>query len=62
MEKMELTLHGSPFNIDVIVDEALGTEGATVVERDSFERGEVMEEDLGGWEHDEPETPEGGEA
>ena len=24
-------VHGSPFNIDVIVDEALGTEGATIV-------------------------------
>jgi DNA-directed RNA polymerase subunit A' len=30
-------VHGSPFNIDVIVDEALGTEGATVDVRDSYE-------------------------
>jgi DNA-directed RNA polymerase beta' subunit len=30
-------VHGSPFNIDVIVDEALGTEGATVDARDSYE-------------------------
>jgi DNA-directed RNA polymerase beta' subunit len=52
-------VHGSPFNIDVIVDEALGTEGATVVLRESRERDE-KEEDFGGWEH-EPETPEGGE-
>ena len=52
-------VHGSPFNIDVIVDEALGTEGATVVLRESKERDE-KEEDFGGWEH-EPETPEGGE-
>ncbi len=52
-------VHGSPFNIDVIVDEALGTEGATVVLRESKERDE-KEEDFGGWEH-EPETVEGGE-
>ncbi len=52
-------VHGSPFNIDVIVDEALGTEGATVVLRESKERDE-KEEDFGGWEH-EDETPEGGE-
>ncbi len=52
-------VHGSPFNIDVIVDEALGTEGATVVLRESKERDE-KEEDFGGWEHEE-ETPEGGE-
>tara|TARA_B110000444_G_scaffold255385_1_gene289634 strand:- start:875 stop:4078 length:3204 start_codon:yes stop_codon:yes gene_type:complete len=54
-------VHGSPFNIDVIVDEALGTEGATVVVRESKDRDE-KEEDFGGWEHDEPDTPEGGEA
>ena len=30
-------VHGSPFNIDVIVDEALGTEGATIDVRDSYE-------------------------
>ena len=44
-------VHGSPFNIDVIVDEALGTEGATVVKRESFER-EEKEEDLGAWDDD----------
>tara|TARA_B110000444_G_scaffold252438_1_gene281769 strand:- start:1436 stop:4633 length:3198 start_codon:yes stop_codon:yes gene_type:complete len=44
-------VHGSPFNIDVIVDEALGTEGATVVKRESFER-EESEEDLGAWDDD----------
>ena len=54
-------VHGSPFNIDVIVDEALGTEGATIDVRESKERDE-KEEDFGGWEHDEPDTPEGGEA
>ena len=48
-------VHGSPFNIDVIVDEALGTEGATVVVRDSFER-EEKEEDFGGIEFDEPDS------
>ncbi|MBL6885574.1 MAG: DNA-directed RNA polymerase subunit A' [Candidatus Poseidoniaceae archaeon] len=52
-------VHGSPFNIDVIVDEALGTEGATVVERDSFER-EEKEEDFGGIEYEDDET-DGGE-
>jgi DNA-directed RNA polymerase beta' subunit len=52
-------VHGSPFNIDVIVDEALGTEGATVVERDSFER-EEKEEDFGGIEYEDAGT-EGGE-
>jgi len=44
-------VHGSPFNIDVIVDEALGTEGATVIKRESFER-EEKEEDLGAWDDD----------
>ena len=48
-------VHGSPFNIDVIVDEALGTEGATVVVRESFER-EEKEEDFGGIEFDEPDS------
>jgi DNA-directed RNA polymerase subunit A' len=42
-------VHGSPFNIDVIVDHALGTEGKTVIERESFEH-EVAEDDLGAWE------------
>jgi DNA-directed RNA polymerase subunit A' len=46
-------VHGSPFNIDVIVDEALGTEGAIIGVRESKERVE-KEEDFGGWEHDEP--------
>ena len=45
-------VHGSPFNIDVIVDEALGTEGATIVERQSRERDE-SEEDMGAWEFEE---------
>ena len=52
-------VHGSPFNIDVIVDEALGTEGATVIERDSFER-EEKEDDFGGIEYEDAGT-EGGE-
>jgi DNA-directed RNA polymerase subunit A' len=42
-------VHGSPFNIDVIVDNALGTEGKTVIDRESFEH-EVAEDDLGAWE------------
>jgi DNA-directed RNA polymerase subunit A' len=53
-------VHGSPFNIDVIVDDALGTEGATVVVRDSFEQ-EENEEDFGGWEHEAEAGTEGGE-
>ncbi|RJU91067.1 MAG: hypothetical protein DWC07_01850 [Candidatus Poseidoniales archaeon] len=52
-------VHGSPFNVDVIVDFALGTEGATEVNRESVER-EEREEDFGGWEF-EAET-DGGEA
>ena len=42
----------------MIVDEALGTEGATVVERKSRERDE-KEEDMGAWEFEAEE--EGGE-
>jgi DNA-directed RNA polymerase subunit A' len=42
-------VHGSAFNIDVIVDDALGTEGKTLVDRESFEH-EVAEDDLGAWE------------
>ena len=38
-------VHGSPFNIDVIVDEALGTEGATVDARDSYEPMERIDAD-----------------
>jgi DNA-directed RNA polymerase beta' subunit len=53
-------VHGSPFNIDVIVDDALGTEGATVVVRDLFEQ-EENEEDFGGWEHEAETGTEGGE-
>ena len=62
MEKMASTHqeeYGSPFNIDVIVDEALGTEGATIVQRESRERDE-SEEDMGAWEFEEADT-DGGE-
>jgi DNA-directed RNA polymerase beta' subunit len=52
-------VHGSPFNVDVIVDSALGTEGATEIVRESVER-EEREEDFGGWEFDGDDT--GGEA
>ena len=52
-------VHGSPFNIDVIVDEALGTDGVTVVERKSRESNE-NEEDMGGWEFDSSDD-DGGE-
>ena len=53
-------VHGSPFNIDVIVDEALGTEGVTIVQRESRERDE-SEEDMGAWEF-EDSNDDGGEA
>ena len=48
-------VHGSPFNIDVIVDDALGTEGATLVMRESRERDE-NEEDMGAWEFDDSDN------
>ena len=51
-------VHGSPFNIDVIVDAALGTEGGLEMDNESFER-ETVEEDLGGWEFEEEDA--GGE-
>jgi len=52
-------VHGSPFNIDVIVDDALGTEGGLTVNRGSFERDE-NEEDLGGWEFDDGDDDDSG--
>jgi DNA-directed RNA polymerase subunit A' len=52
-------VHGSPFNIDVIVDAALGTEGGLELDHDSYER-EDVEEDLGGWEFDD-DGDDGGE-
>jgi DNA-directed RNA polymerase subunit A' len=52
-------VHGSPFNIDVIVDAALGTSGGLEIDRDSYER-EIVEEDLGAWE-DEAEDDSRGE-
>ncbi|DAC55630.1 MAG TPA: hypothetical protein D7I11_02715, partial [Candidatus Poseidoniales archaeon] len=42
-------VHGSPFNIDVIVDAALGTEGGLDDDRDSYEFSSE-EEDMGAWE------------
>jgi DNA-directed RNA polymerase beta' subunit len=53
-------VHGSPFNIDVIVDAALGTEGGLEIDRESFERDDE-EEDFGGWEFDIEEVETGGE-
>jgi len=44
-------VHGSPFNIDVIVDSALGTRDGGIDDRESFERDEA-EEDFGGIEFD----------
>ncbi len=52
-------VHGSPFNIDVIVDAALGTSGGLEIDRDSYER-DIVEEDLGAWE-DDAEENDGGE-
>jgi DNA-directed RNA polymerase subunit A' len=54
-------VHGSPFNIDVIVDAALGTEGGLNVERESLERDE-NEEDMGAWEFEGENADTGGEA
>ena len=53
-------VHGSPFNIDVIVDEALGTEGATLDARDSYEptTERIDADDL---EHGEPAESDGGD-
>ena len=53
-------MHGSPFNIDVIVDEALGTEGATLDARDSYEptTERIDADDL---EHGEPAESDGGD-
>jgi DNA-directed RNA polymerase subunit A' len=53
-------VHGSPFNIDVIVDAALGTEGGLEVDRESFERDDD-EEDMGAWEFEADENDGGGE-
>jgi DNA-directed RNA polymerase subunit A' len=48
-------VHGSAFNIDVIIDGALGTDGVTVVTRESLER-EEREEDLGAWDDESTEV------
>jgi DNA-directed RNA polymerase subunit A' len=53
-------VHGSPFNIDVIVDAALGTEGGLEVDRESFDRDDD-EEDMGAWEFEADENDGGGE-
>ena len=42
-------VHGAAFNIDVIIDGALGTEGGSKITRESIER-EEREEDLGAWD------------
>jgi len=42
-------VHGSPFNVDVVVDTALGTSGMTVVKNERMERSE-SEDDMGAWE------------
>ena len=42
-------VHGSPFNVDVVVDTALGTSGMTVVKNERLERSE-SEDDMGAWE------------
>ena len=48
-------VHGSAFNIYVIIDGALGTDGVTVVTRESLER-EEREEDLGAWDDESTEV------
>ena len=52
-------VHGAAFNIDVIIDGALGTEGGTKVTRESIER-EEREDDLGAWD-DVEEFHDGGD-
>ena len=54
-------VHGSPFNIDVIVDEALGTEGAKLDSRDSYEP-TTQRIDADDLEHGETGDNDGGEA
>ncbi len=51
-------VHGSPFNIDVIVDTALGTDGGLEMDNESYEH-ETVEEDLGGWEFEGDDTAGG---
>jgi DNA-directed RNA polymerase beta' subunit len=52
-------VHGSPFNVDVVVDEALCTKCPIELAYDSYDRIE-QEDDLGGWEFDEDESDVGG--
>ena len=52
-------VHGAAFNIDVIVDGALGTDGGSKITRESIER-EETEEDLGAWD-DVEEFHDGGD-
>ena len=53
-------VHGAAFNIDVIIDGALGTQGGTKDTRESIEQ-EEREDDLGAWD-DVEEFHDGGEA
>ena len=46
-------VHGSPFNIDVIVDSALGTDGPTRASSEVFIDEEAPVDILGGYEDDE---------
>ena len=52
-------VHGAAFNIDVIIDGALGTDGGSKITRESIER-EETEEDLGAWD-DVEEFHDGGD-
>jgi hypothetical protein len=60
-------VHGSPFNIDVIVDSALGTDGPTKSSGELFVDEGASVDILGGYEDDEyantdTDTGTGGEA
>lgn len=53
------SVHGSPVNVDVIIDNIIGPKTSVGQDRDSYERDEL---DLGGYEEDLPsEAPQRGE-
>ena len=54
-------VHGKPFNIDVIVDKALGTDGPTKVNEASYKDSTDKEFDLG-YDEGDSEAAQGGEA
>jgi len=49
--------HGTPFNLDPILDAALGNENKSEYEWESFDK-EIEEEDMGAWEFEQEEETE----